>query len=401
MSRTRLSPAFLCALLSGAFCCLPGAAQNVRVTRIDGAAVDGKLLSIDKTIELETSAGALHIDWNEMMSLRPSVLATSASQPAAPLRFVLADDSAFSGQITGAGEQEFTVAFFAGSATLDARLVRTITVVNAPTAARRKFEEQMREDAAAEDTVVVGRGEDAIVLRGVVKRIEPTRLIFNWNNKDTPLPWERLAGVRMAKPTPRGASCLVVLRNGDALAGRVASADGQSLTLRSGALREVNLDWAQVESVDWRSDKLVYLSALKPARYEQQPMFGREWPYQFDRSFSTAGIHVGAREFPRGVVMHSRSRLTFDLGRNFDKFAATAGIVDEMKQRGCVAMRVLGDGRVLWEARGIRGGQPPRDVAVSVRGVEELALEVDYDDDLDLSDQAAWAAARLIRSEMP
>jgi hypothetical protein len=36
-------------------------------------------------------------------------------------------------------------------------------------------------------------------------------------------------------------------------------------------------------------------------------------------------------------------------------------------------------------------------VSVDVAGVRELALEVDYDADLDLSDQAAWGFARLIR----
>jgi hypothetical protein len=68
-----------------------------------------------------------------------------------------------------------------------------------------------------------------------------------------------------------------------------------------------------------------------------------------------------------------------------------------MGERGCVSMRVFGDGEVLWEATQVRGGQTAREFIVDVGGVQRLVLVVDYGEDLDLSDHAAWGSARLIR----
>ena len=74
-----------------------------------------------------------------------------------------------------------------------------------------------------------------------------------------------------------------------------------------------------------------------------------------------------------------------------------AGILDEMEDRGNVTMRVLGDGGLLWQRENVRGGAQPERVVIAVTGVYELTLAVDFGRDLDLSDHAAWAFARLIR----
>jgi hypothetical protein len=69
-----------------------------------------------------------------------------------------------------------------------------------------------------------------------------------------------------------------------------------------------------------------------------------------------------------------------------------------MENRGDVTLRVIGgDGGVLWQRDNVRGGQPPIAATVDVRGAQDVTLEVDYGEGLDLSDQAVWAAARLIR----
>jgi hypothetical protein len=59
--------------------------------------------------------------------------------------------------------------------------------------------------------------------------------------------------------------------------------------------------------------------------------------------------------------------------------------------------RVLGDGKVVFDSGVLTGKDPPRDMKVDMMGVNILTLVVDYGDELDLSDQADWGGARLLK----
>ncbi|MBK8916019.1 MAG: NPCBM/NEW2 domain-containing protein [Phycisphaerales bacterium] len=398
---TAVSAALLSFLLGGAGLFSPHSeAQHVQVQRIDGSSAEGRIVRIAESVELQTAAGPLRLGWDEMMSLRPASLTPAPAPAPGGLTVELADGSVLTGRIVDRADGA-ALEFFGGTVRLDPRHLSEIRLAGASAAANARLAELRAEPDAGQDVLVAARGADSVVLRGVVKQVEAERITFTWNDKDTPIPWSRVAGVRFARPTVRGASGVVILHGGDVLAGRASSEDGQRVLLRSGLLGEVALEWSQIDRIEWRSERLVYLSTLRPARYEHTPLFDRPWPYRFDRTIAGGPIRLGGRAFERGVVLHSRSSLVFGLDGGFESFVATAGLLDEVRERGAVTLRVIGDGRTLWEAAGVRGGQPPREAVVRIRGVHELILEVDYDDDLDVGDHAAFAAARLIRADAP
>ena len=70
----------------------------------------------------------------------------------------------------------------------------------------------------------------------------------------------------------------------------------------------------------------------------------------------------------------------------------------EGKVGDCV-IRVLGDGKTLFEKLDARGDQIPADLKLNVAGVHELTLEVDYGRNDDVGDRVAWANARLLCAE--
>jgi hypothetical protein len=70
---------------------------------------------------------------------------------------------------------------------------------------------------------------------------------------------------------------------------------------------------------------------------------------------------------------------------------------ENLPSRGNVIARVVGDGKVLWEDREVRGGEPPVRVGpLPVEGVRVLVLEVDPGED-PLLDSADWADPILVR----
>ncbi|MGE0481138.1 MAG: NPCBM/NEW2 domain-containing protein [Phycisphaerae bacterium] len=379
-------------------------ARDVEITGLDGRSVRGELKSLAPEIELVVADQEVSLAWADVLSLRPitsddpAIASTRPQSAPPPLRFALADGSAFGGWITDGTPDGVRVRLAddqSTALTLDA--LRTITASTASSDAVRSLTAPPSEGETSADTVVVARGKDTIVLRGAVRGINAEHVLFHWNGADRELKWARIVGVALARTPERGATVSATLRNGDVFAGRVTGSDDATLTLQSSIFEALTLPWAEIARLDCRSERLVFLSDLRPVRYNFDPFFDKRWPLATDRSLTGKPIQLGKRVFARGVAMHSASSATWRLRGAFQQFAATVGVVDETRGRGVVTLRIRGDDRVLWEAAGVRGGEAPQDVTVSVRGVDELTLEVDYDEELDLSDHAAWGLARLIR----
>lgn len=376
------------------------AAIDVEVVRIDGRAFQGRLSALAPNVVLDTASESVSLAWTDVLGLRPLNLATPA-QPAAapgPVRLELADGSSFYGAVTGATPRDFTVRLPGGpTCTLEFAALRAIYGSAATDAGRHALSEAAADPQATTDVAVVAKGQEVVVLRGSVRGVTAEHVLFAWNEREVPIPWARLAGVILARPTARGASALVTLHSGEVFAGRVAGGDESGIELQSAVFRDLRLGWDRIVRIDCRSERVRFVSDLKPLRYEFEPLFDKKWPYAFDATPQGKPIALAGRPFAKGVVMHSRAQLWFRLDREYQQFAALAGVLDEVGSRGCVTLRVLGDGRKLWEQAGVRGGQAPREVLVRVAGVEELVLQVDFDEDLDLGDHAAWAFARLIK----
>ena len=121
------------------------------------------------------------------------------------------------------------------------------------------------------------------------------------------------------------------------------------------------------------------------------------WPYQLDRSVVGGRLRVGGRLYPKGIGMHSASRLTFDLEPDQTRFDAEIAIDDTSQRRGSVVFRVFVDNEQKFVSPTIRGGEEPVPISVDVRGGKRLSLLVDFADHGDELDRADWLDARLVK----
>jgi hypothetical protein len=376
------------------------AALELAVTGLDGATVRGRVVQVMPEIVLATAEAEAAFAWSDVLSLRPvSVDPPVATPPAErPLRFELADGSVFGGRVERAAERGFAVRFLGDQiCLLEPTLLRSIRASGASVASAARLRAVIEEQDRSEDVAVVERASQVVVLRGAVRRVDAAGVLFAWKQRELHLPWKRVAGLAFARPTLRQASCSVHLRGGDVFCGRVSAGDDRALMLQSGVFDQVNLEWSWIDRVQCRSRRVTFLSDLVPARYEFTPFFQKRWEYARDRTLTGRPIRICGELHAKGVTLHSRSSLAYALEGQYRQFAAVVGIVDEMAERGDVTLAVLGDGRILWQAAHVRGGEAPREVLVDVSGVRELSLHVDFGEALDLSDHVCWAEARLIR----
>lgn len=138
--------------------------------------------------------------------------------------------------------------------------------------------------------------------------------------------------------------------------------------------------------------KVVWLSTIKPLSVEQQ--FGKPC---YDRSLSGGKLVMGDRTFSRGIATHARSRIDYDLGKQYALFRAVVGIHDSEKGScSSVIFRVLCDGKMCWQSKVMTADGKTESVEVPVGGITTLTLEVDDAGNGNRHDHAVWGAAHLI-----
>jgi hypothetical protein len=139
-----------------------------------------------------------------------------------------------------------------------------------------------------------------------------------------------------------------------------------------------------------------YLSDQSAVGYKHIPYLTTEWPYTTDRSVTGGLLRYHDQVFPKGIGMHSTSRLTFDLAPNDRRFAAELALDATAGQRGSVTYRVFVDSQQRYASPVVRGGDAPLPITVDVTGGKRLSLIVDFADRGDELDRANWLNARLM-----
>jgi hypothetical protein len=227
--------------------------------------------------------------------------------------------------------------------------------------------------------------------------------------------WIALSTEMARRLRPKATYGRLVLVNGCRLSLASAQAHNRMLIGKTlfGATLSIPLE--QMVALDMRQGRAVYLSDLKPRRYQYTPYLGALWPYTLDTSVAGDELRVAGSTYDKGIGMHSESRLGFDLAGNYRWFEALVGLDDKTGQQGSAVVQVLLDGKAQDLVRGLasgvsggstrsredmlklRGTTPPSSIRLSVTGARELTLVVGFGVHGDVQDHVDWVDARLIK----
>ena len=156
-------------------------------------------------------------------------------------------------------------------------------------------------------------------------------------------------------------------------------------------------DW--VAKVTVRHGRRTYLSDLVPTVIEETAYFDRIMHFQVDESLANGPIRLKDGEYKRGIAVHSRCVLHYDLAGAYESFRGKVGFQQPTGTQGRAVVRVRGDDRVLFEELDVRGDQDPVALDLELTGVKTLILEVDFGENQDVGDRVVWADAQLIRND--
>jgi hypothetical protein len=260
-----------------------------------------------------------------------------------------------------------------------------------------------------EDAAFVLNKDNALVnVRGVVLGITGDQLIFKFNDEQRKIALAKLIGVVLGgtEPSAKRDTTLrqtLVFSSGDILSGQWKSFDAAKnvLGIQTPWGASLSVPMSSITRIRSANGRLVYLSDLKPIAVEQTPYFDRMLPYQVNRALTGGPLKLTDGEYAKGIAVHSRTLLTYDIGGQFEEFRAKVGFQQPEGKLGQCAIRVLGDnGKILYEDPDARGDSPkPADLTLKITGVQHLTLEVDFGKNEDTGDRVVWANARVLRAK--
>jgi hypothetical protein len=249
--------------------------------------------------------------------------------------------------------------------------------------------------------------KDALVLagdrvEGAVQGVSGGKVQFEVSGKPVPLELSRVRaivfGPRNRTPGPnQGLGIQLDLGGGERLSGQWLKMDEDILSLRLAWGDTLDVPVASISRLEVQNGRLVYLSTLRPSETRATPFLDRTFPIRADSAVSGRPLRLRGRTYVRGLGVHSRTEVTYQLDGTFRTFAATLGVDDAVGSQGSVVYRVFGDEKLLFESPVLRGGGVPHDLKLEIRKVLLLRLEVDFADGGDAGDHADWADARLLK----
>jgi len=376
-------------------------AAPVQALRVDGTTIQGEWAGCPdaNSVSIQTAEGSTRITFDDLARLS---FEAQSKPRGGQVVFHLADGGRLYGELVGgATDAVLTRTALGDGIPLSFQSLAGIQLVRGEEFAKADglFQSALQARLPAQDVLITRDPDDAKSVRGRLETLDAERGAFAFGERTRAFQTDKIYGVVFAVGAVKRAAfpVTVELADGSVVSGSLERADAERLAIATSVGPTAEMKVAVVVNLRVRSPRVVYLSDLTPTGERTEGLLHRPWPVRRDRSVSARLLSIGGRVFDKGLGVHSRTELDYQLDRGYESLVATIGIDDAVRPAGSVVFRVLGDGKVLLDSGVLTGKDPPRDVNVNVVGVRALTLVVDYGDELDLSDQADWGGARLLK----
>lgn len=364
----------------------------VRTARDEAFRGEVASFSLEDGLRLQTAdAGVVSVAARDIVYLRQR----GEARTPASVHVRLADGSIVAGELLGGAEGMLRVGHaWLGDITLLLDHVKWIRTGAAP----EDDPPASDEPAGIDDVIILQNGDRQV---GTLLGVREGALWIENDLGESFVPLDVFREVRLATDDttlspPAGRLARLRLSDGSRLiAERIAWKDS-SLAVRIRG-QEATIPAEAVREIDIIGGRWVWLSELTPARVEQTPLWGVDWPARLDRNARGGPLRVDGRRYDRGVGVHSACRLVYRLEGEYEKFLVVPGVDDDAGPLADVTVRIIVDGTVRFEHEHITPGQSPGQLRIDVDGASTLELDVQFGHYGDVQDRFDWADAALVR----
>jgi hypothetical protein len=241
-----------------------------------------------------------------------------------------------------------------------------------------------------------GRGYDLVA--GTLHRFGSRGISFQSGSVAGPV-WfspRKFSSLRLRGGEERKAVAPMMLltRTADRLGVTMQSCSEQGLDVVIDGGATVHLRWADVASLSFEKD-VVHLSAIKPSQVAESGFEGDVvYPWRRDRNVVGGELLALGRAYGRGLGVHSRSRLSFEVPVGATHFRTRVALDDSVADlpiKAHAEVRVLLGNKLLFESSDLKLGQAPLDAGLHpVKAGATITLEVDFGSGRDIGDRVNW-----------
>ncbi|MEX0704768.1 MAG: NPCBM/NEW2 domain-containing protein [Planctomycetales bacterium] len=207
-------------------------------------------------------------------------------------------------------------------------------------------------------------------------------------------------------PAATGRRVIVALNDGSWITGRLQPWRAGPLEIAAGFGETVELPLETVRSLRFLGGRAVYLSDLEPADDRHTSYLGATegdrpaWRLARDRGVAGGPLSLRGVPCPKGLGMHSRSAVAYDLNGEFAQLRSAIGIDDAAEGGGNAVFAVEVDGRRVYESPPLTGRSAVLPVGpIDVADAKRLTLIVEFGARGDIQDYADWLDAVLVRRD--
>jgi hypothetical protein len=394
---------------------------DVDVATLDGNTAAGQLVRLtDEGLELKADT-PLKIDLSALLTL-------TVKDPAAPpevigaVRVDLVDGSRLlaTEYTVSAGKAE--IALVGGKAiTVPTGSVHSVRFQSQNEDVVRQWDEIENSDLRGDVVVVRKSVEDATTgvptysldyLEGVLSDVSNAAVQFTFDADRVDVPRTKLDGLIYFHPPGRelpGTLCSVIDTGGSQFNAKTVRVEEDQLNLELASGVGHTMALTSLRKIDFSAGRIVFLSDLTPSTVDWSsyldvsrtlPSLARLYHPRSDRSFGGGKLRlkVGRRleEYAKGLAIHSRTSLIYQLPSGMRRFQAIAGIDESVRTGGHVRLVIHGDNQELVNEI-VAVGQEPIPIDVEVTDVRRLKILVDFGEQLDIGDSLHLCNARVTK----
>ena len=406
-SRTNLRSALLatCAILT--LCGQPLSAQiDVRVRTVAKDPIVGRLISLsgkDGAALVLADGDRQRIAFDDIVQIQ----VIPKPSPAVPRGFtiVLGQGDVLHGQLDDGDAESLVVQTLdIGRVTLPLERIARIDAARARESSFRDSVEWLdRTPSSDEDRILLTNGD---VIRGFITSVGADGMVIESTLGMTPIPRATIVAARFASPMtarPQSRYQIVSLRNSGHLSIREIDWSDDVVTGVSPG-GKIMIEAERITGVELFGGRWEWLSHHTPISYQHTPMLATSratmpagWDYVRDRNVRGNALSVAGKTYARGIGVHSRASLTFDLGGKFRDFVTRFGMDDDSGPYADVSVSILINGRPRYRQQHVRRGKLHEAVRLDVTGAKRIELIVDFGDNGDIQDRFNWIEPALIR----
>lgn len=259
------------------------------------------------------------------------------------------------------------------------------------------------ESETEDSAYVLSKDGNVHRVSGEVLGIKDKNLLFHYQEQEREVNLDRVVGLVLHKKRLKTESnlalqSLVSLLGNAHIPGQVQLEKGSTVVIKMPWGDQFALPKEYLASVKTINARSVPLTEIKPDTVTQVPFFNQVYPYQINKSFSGQPLKIGEKVFQQGLCVHSRTELVYSLGENFEKFHTALGLQEGSGELGNVAVKVVADGKTLYENQEFTSETKQEPLSLDVTGCQTLTLIVDFGKDQDVGDRFVWGDPKLIRA---